>query len=66
MHACDDDICYVEESTLYAEKLFVHGVSVEIHLFARGAMALVWVALPCRIQRSQTAFEHKGYFLRKS
>jgi len=45
MHAYDDDICYVEESTLYAEKLFVHGVSVEMHLFARGAMALAWVAL---------------------
>ncbi len=36
MHAYDDDICYVQESTLYAEKLFAHGVPVEMHLFAKG------------------------------
>jgi len=36
MHAYDDDICYVQESTLYAEKLFAQGVPVEMHLFAKG------------------------------
>lgn len=36
IHAYDDDICFVEESTLYADKLFAHGVPVEMHLFAKG------------------------------
>jgi acetyl esterase/lipase len=36
MHSYDDDICYVQESTLYAQKLFAHGVPVEMHLFAQG------------------------------
>ena len=36
VHACDDDICPVEESTLYAEKLRQHGVLCELHLFPQG------------------------------
>ena len=36
VHACDDDMCPVEESTLYAEKLRQHGVPFEMHLFPRG------------------------------
>lgn len=36
VHAYDDDVCRVEESTLYAEKLFKIGVGVEMHLFAEG------------------------------
>lgn len=36
VHACDDDICPVEESTLYAEKLRQHGVPFEMHLFPQG------------------------------
>ena len=35
-HAYDDDVCNVKESTLYAEKLFEHKVSVEMHLFPKG------------------------------
>ncbi len=36
VHAYDDDVCHVEESTLYAQKLFDNGVGVEIHLFPTG------------------------------
>lgn len=36
VHAYDDDVCLVEESTLYAEKLRKHGVEVEMHLFPTG------------------------------
>ncbi|WP_456460509.1 alpha/beta hydrolase [Reichenbachiella sp.] len=36
VHAYDDDICPVEESTAYAEKLFANGVPVEMHLFQTG------------------------------
>lgn len=36
VHAYDDEVCNVKESTLYAEKLFEHNVSVEMHLFPKG------------------------------
>lgn len=36
IHAYDDDICKVEESTLYAQKLFENHVPVEMHLFPKG------------------------------
>ena len=36
VHACDDDMCPVEESALYAEKLRQHGVPFEMHLFPKG------------------------------
>jgi len=36
VHACDDDVCKVEETTLYAQKLLEHNVSVEVHLFSTG------------------------------
>lgn len=36
VHAYDDDICPVEESTGYAEKLYDHNVPVEMHLFQSG------------------------------
>jgi acetyl esterase/lipase len=36
VHAYDDDVCQVEESTLYAQKLFEHKVQVEMHLFPKG------------------------------
>ena len=36
IHAYDDDVCHVSESTLYADKLFEHGVKVEMHLFPMG------------------------------
>lgn len=35
-HAYDDDVCKVEESTLYAQRLFEHRVPVEMHLFPKG------------------------------
>jgi len=35
-HAYDDNVCPVAESTLYAERLFRHGVAVETHLFPKG------------------------------
>lgn len=35
-HAYDDDVCNVKESTLYAQKLLEHNVSVEMHLFPKG------------------------------
>jgi len=36
VHAYDDDVCNVRESTLYAEKCVEHGVPVEMHLFPKG------------------------------
>ena len=36
VHAYDDDVCKVEESTLYAQKLFDQNVLVEMHLFPKG------------------------------
>jgi len=36
VHANDDDVCPVGESTLYAEALLEHGVSMEMHLFPEG------------------------------
>lgn len=36
VHAYDDNICQIEESTLYAEKLLENNVPVEMHLFQKG------------------------------
>lgn len=36
VHSYNDDVCHVDESTLYAEKLFEHGVQAEMHLFPKG------------------------------
>jgi acetyl esterase/lipase len=36
VHAYDDDTCKVEESTLYAARLFDNKVPVEMHLFPKG------------------------------
>jgi len=36
VHAYDDAVCNVKESTLYADKCVEHGVPVEMHLFPRG------------------------------
>jgi acetyl esterase/lipase len=36
VHVCDDDICKVAESTLYADKLLASDVPVEMHLFPKG------------------------------
>jgi len=36
VHCYDDDVCQVEESTDYAQKLFEHNVLVEMHLFPKG------------------------------
>ena len=36
VHAYDDNECKVEETTFYAQKLFEHNVSVEMHLFPKG------------------------------
>jgi len=36
VHAYDDQVCKVEESTLYAQKMFEHHVPVELHVFTRG------------------------------
>lgn len=36
VHAYNDPMCHVTESTLYAEKLFEHGVPTEMHLFPAG------------------------------
>ncbi len=36
VHAYDDEVCPVSESTMYAKKLRDNGVMVETHLFARG------------------------------
>jgi len=36
VHAYDDDVCKVEETTLYAQKLFEHKIHTEVHLFTKG------------------------------
>jgi len=36
VHAYDDDVCLVEETTLYAQRLHESNVLVEVHLFSRG------------------------------
>jgi len=36
VHAYDDTVCKVEESTLYAQKLHELGIPVEMHLFTKG------------------------------
>jgi len=36
VHAYDDDDCNVEETTLYAQKLFNYNVLVEMHIFQKG------------------------------
>ncbi|MFT5642008.1 MAG: acetyl esterase/lipase [Cyclobacteriaceae bacterium] len=36
VHAYDDDVCHVRETTLYAQKLFENLVPVETHLFLKG------------------------------
>lgn len=36
VHAYDDEVCKVEETTLYAQKLFECHVPVEMHLFPKG------------------------------
>jgi dipeptidyl aminopeptidase/acylaminoacyl peptidase len=36
VHAYDDDVCKIEESTLYAQKLFENKVPVELHMFPKG------------------------------
>lgn len=36
VHANDDDICPVEETTLYAQKLFENNVVAETHIFPKG------------------------------
>jgi len=36
VHALDDNVCNVEESTLYTDKLIEHGVLAEVHLFTKG------------------------------
>ena len=36
IHAYDDDVCHVKESTGYAAKLFEHNVLNEMHLFPKG------------------------------
>ena len=36
VHAYDDETCNVEETTLYAQKLFENNVIVEMHLLPKG------------------------------
>lgn len=36
VHAYDDPVCHVTESTLYAQALFEHKIPVEMHLFPKG------------------------------
>jgi acetyl esterase/lipase len=36
VHAYDDDVCLVEETTLYAQRLFEHDILVEVHIFPKG------------------------------
>lgn len=36
VHAYDDDVCLVEETTLYAQQLYNHDVLAEVHLFSKG------------------------------
>ena len=36
VHAYDDDVCLVEETTLYAQRLHEYQVPVDMHLFSKG------------------------------
>ncbi|WP_281613795.1 alpha/beta hydrolase [Flammeovirga sp. SubArs3] len=36
VHAYDDDICFIEETTVYAEKMNKVGAEVETHIFPKG------------------------------
>jgi len=36
VHAYDDDVCHISESSEYADKLSAHGVTVEMHAFKKG------------------------------
>jgi len=36
VHAYDDSVCKIEESTYYAQELYKHNVLVEMHLFPKG------------------------------
>lgn len=36
VHAVDDDMCRVQEATLYAEQLRLHQVPSEVHIFSKG------------------------------
>lgn len=36
VHAYDDEVCKVEETTLYAQKLNENKIMVETHIFQRG------------------------------
>jgi len=36
VHAYDDDVCLVEETTLYAQQLNEHNILVGVHLFSKG------------------------------
>jgi acetyl esterase/lipase len=36
VHAYDDKVCKIEETTLYADKLFENNIEVECHLFPKG------------------------------
>jgi len=36
VHAYDDNVCNVEETTMYAQKLYENKVSVEMHIFPKG------------------------------
>lgn len=36
VHAYDDDVCLVEETTLYAQRLNEHNILVETHIFSKG------------------------------
>jgi len=36
VHAYDDSVCNVKETTLYAQKLFEHKILAEMHLFPKG------------------------------
>jgi acetyl esterase/lipase len=39
VHAYDDKVCLIEESTHYADRLLEEGVSVEMHLFPKGVLS---------------------------
>lgn len=36
VHACDDDVCKLEETTLYFDRLIQNNVLVEMHIFPKG------------------------------
>lgn len=36
VHAYDDYVCPVEETTLYVQELFEHNILVEMHFFLKG------------------------------